>query len=58
MLCVTFILTIYLGYRLGTSSEYRDFAPGASEQLAARHSMDGKLPTDESVSKEVTGVRK
>ncbi|KAH5770116.1 hypothetical protein HBI88_145210 [Parastagonospora nodorum] len=46
MLCVTFLLTIYLGVRLGTSSEYRDFAPGAAEQLAARTSVEGKIPED------------
>jgi hypothetical protein len=46
MLCATFLLTIYLGFRLGTSSEYRDFAPGAAEQLAARTSLEGKLPDD------------
>jgi hypothetical protein len=46
MLCVTFVMTIYLGFRLGTSSEYRDFAPGAAEQLATRTSLDGKLPND------------
>lgn len=43
MLCMTFFLTIYLGFRLGTSSEYRDFAPGASEQLVAA----GKLSEQE-----------
>lgn len=36
-------MTIYLGFRLGTSSEYRDFAPGAAEQLAARTSVEGKM---------------
>jgi hypothetical protein len=36
-------MTIYLGFRLGTSSEYRDFAPGAAEQLAARTSLEGKM---------------
>lgn len=46
MLCVTFLMTIYLGFRLGTSSEYRDFAPGAAEQLAARKSLEGKVPED------------
>lgn len=46
MLCATFLMTIYLGFRLGTSSEYRDFAPGAAEQLAARTSIDGKIPND------------
>jgi len=46
MLCVTFLMTIYLGFRLGTSSEYRDFAPGAAEQLAARTSLEGKIPED------------
>jgi hypothetical protein len=46
MLCLTFLLTIYLGFRLGTSSEYRDFAPGAAEQLAARTSLEGKNPEE------------
>lgn len=46
MLCLTFLMTIYLGVRLGTSAEYRDFAPGAAEQLAARTSVEGKLPDD------------
>ncbi|KAH8702939.1 MFS transporter-like protein [Phaeosphaeriaceae sp. PMI808] len=52
MLCATFFMTIYLGYRLGTSSEYRDFAPGAAEQLAARTSLEGKLPEDNRDSQE------
>lgn len=52
MLCCTFLMTIYLGFRLGTSSEYRDFAPGAAEQLAARSSVDGKLPDDGRDSRE------
>jgi hypothetical protein len=52
MLCVTFLLTIYLGFRLGTSSEYRDFAPGAAEQLAARTSLEGKIPDDARDSRE------
>ncbi|KAL6708204.1 hypothetical protein ACN47E_003388 [Coniothyrium glycines] len=47
MLCGTFFMTIYLGFRLGTSSEYRDFAPGAAEQLAARTSIDAKVPDHE-----------
>lgn len=46
MLCVTFLMTIYLGFRLGTSSEYRDFAPGAAEQLASSVGLQGKLPGD------------
>ncbi|KAF2028220.1 MFS transporter-like protein [Setomelanomma holmii] len=46
MLCTTFLMTIYLGFRLGTSSEYRDFARGAAEQLAARTSIDDKLPDE------------
>jgi len=54
MLCVTFLLTVYLGFRLGTSSEYRDFAPGAAEQLAARPSLEGKLPNDARDSREFT----
>jgi hypothetical protein len=52
MLCATFLLTIYLGFRLGTSSEYRDFAPGAAEQLAARTSLEGKIPEDGRDSRE------
>lgn len=52
MLCATFLLTIYLGFRLGTSSEYRDFAPGAAEQLAARTSLEGKQPNDARDSRE------
>ncbi|KAK7181938.1 hypothetical protein DPSP01_009533 [Paraphaeosphaeria sporulosa] len=52
MLCATFLMTIYLGFRLGTSSEYRDFAPGAAEQLAARTSIDGKIPNDARDSRE------
>ena len=52
MLCATFLLTIYLGFRLGTSSEYRDFAPGADEQLAARISVEGKVPDDARDSRE------
>jgi hypothetical protein len=57
MLCATFLLTIYLGFRLGTSSEYRDFAPGAAEQLAARTSLEGKLPEDDRESGEFTAAR-
>jgi hypothetical protein len=52
MLCATFLLTIYLGFRLGTSSEYRDFAPGAAEQLAVRTSLEGKLTDDARDSRE------
>lgn len=53
MLCATFLMTIYLGFRLGTSSEYRDFAPGAAEQLAARSSMgESKLPDEGRDSRE------
>jgi hypothetical protein len=55
MLCATFLLTVYLGFRLGTSSEYRDFAPGAAEQLAARTSLEGKLPDDTRDSREFSG---
>jgi hypothetical protein len=58
MLCATFLLTIYLGFRLGTSSEYRDFAPGAAEQLAARPSLEGKLPDDGRDSMEFPSVVK
>jgi hypothetical protein len=56
MLCATFLLTIYLGFRLGTSSEYRDFAPGAAEQLAARTSLEEKLPDDARDSREFPAV--
>ncbi|KAF3032417.1 hypothetical protein E8E11_003134 [Didymella keratinophila] len=52
MLVVTFIGTIYLGFRLGTSAEYRDFAPGAAEQLAARTSIEGKIPDEARDSRE------
>lgn len=52
MLCATFLMTIYLGFRLGTSSEYRDFAPGAQEQLARVISVEGKLPDDARDSRE------
>ena len=52
MLCVTFLMTIYLGFRLGTSSEYRDFAPGAEEQLARVISLDGKIPDETRDSRE------
>jgi hypothetical protein len=52
MLCVTFLMTIYLGFRLGTSSEYRDFAPGAEEQLARVISLDGKIPDEARDSRE------
>lgn len=47
MLVATFAMTIYLGFRLGTSSEYRDFAPGAAEQLAAASNLEGKLASEE-----------
>jgi hypothetical protein len=43
MLCVTFLMIIYLGFKLGVSSEYRDFAPGAEEQLAQTISVEGKV---------------
>jgi hypothetical protein len=56
MLCATFLLTIYLGFRLGTSSEYREFAPGAAEQLAARTSLEGKLPDDARDSREFPAI--
>lgn len=51
MLCCTFLMTIYLGFRLGTTSEYRDFAPGAAEQLAARNSIDGSMPEYEKTAR-------
>jgi hypothetical protein len=43
MLCATFLMIIYLGFKLGISSEYRDFAPGAEEQLAQAISVEGKV---------------
>ncbi|KAH7132288.1 MFS transporter-like protein [Dendryphion nanum] len=45
MLCSTFLMTIYLGFKLGTGSEYREFAPGAAEQLA-----NSKLDDERSAS--------
>jgi hypothetical protein len=52
MLWAAFLMAIYLGFRLGTSSETRDFAPGAAEQLAARTSIEGKLPSEARDSRE------
>jgi hypothetical protein len=43
MLCATFLMIIYLGFKLGVSSEYRDFAPGAEEQMAQTISVEGKV---------------
>jgi hypothetical protein len=43
MLCATFLMIIYLGFKLGVSSEYRDFAPGAEEQFAQTISVEGKV---------------
>jgi hypothetical protein len=57
MLCVTFLMTIYLGFRLGTSSEYRDFAPGAEEQLARVISLDGKIPDEARDSREFPSAK-
>lgn len=54
MLCATFLMTIYLGFKLGTSSEYRDFAPGAAEQLASRTNVEDKLPEEARESREYT----
>lgn len=47
-------MTIYLGFRLGTSSEYRDFAPGAAEQLATAGKLDdgeGEAQTEKATPK-------
>ena len=52
MLCFTFLMIIYLGFKLGTSSEYRDFAPGAQEQLAQTISVEGKIPDEARDSRE------
>ena len=53
MLCATFLMIIYLGFKLGISSEYRDFAPGAEEQLAQVISVEGKVPDDTRDSQEI-----
>jgi hypothetical protein len=53
MLCATFLMIVYLGFKLGISSEYRDFAPGAEEQLAQVISVEGKLPDDTRDSQEI-----
>jgi hypothetical protein len=53
MLCATFFMIIYLGFKLGVSSEYRDFAPGAEEQLAQVISVEGKVPDDTRDSQEI-----
>lgn len=53
MLCTTFFIIIYLGFKLGVSSEYRDFAPGAEEQLAQVISVEGKVPDDSRDSQEI-----
>lgn len=52
MLCATFLMTIYLGFKLGVSSEYRDFAPGADEQLAQTISVEGKVADETRDSRE------
>lgn len=52
MLCATFLMVIYLGFRLGISSEYRDFAPGAQEQLAQTVSVEGKIVDEARDSRE------
>jgi len=52
MLCFTFLMIVYLGFKLGTSSEYRDFAPGAQEQLAQTISVEGKIPDEARDSRE------
>ena len=46
MLGATFLMTIYLGFKLGTGSEYREFAPGAAEQLA-NSAANNKLADNE-----------
>jgi hypothetical protein len=53
MLCATYLMIIYLGFKLGISSEYRDFAPGAEEQLAQVISVEGKVPDDTRDSQEI-----
>jgi len=52
MLCFTFLMIIYLGFKLGTGSEYRDFAPGAQEQFERTISVQGKIPDDARDSRE------
>lgn len=52
MLCFTFLMIVYLGFKLGVSSEYRDFAPGAQEQLANTTSVEGKIPDEARDSRE------
>jgi hypothetical protein len=47
------LMTVYLGVRLETSAEYRDFALGAAEQQATRTSIEGKLPDDARDSREL-----
>lgn len=53
MLCATFLMIVYLGFKLGISSEYRDFAPGAEEQLAQVISVEGKVLDDTRDSQEI-----
>ena len=45
-------MIVYLGFKLGVSSEYRDFAPGAQEQLARTISVEGKVPDEARDSRE------
>ena len=52
MLCSTFLMVVYLGFKLGISSEYRDFAPGAEEQLAQAIGVEGKVPDEARDSRE------
>jgi hypothetical protein len=52
MLCATFLMIVYLGFKLGVSSEYRDFAPGAEEQLAQTISVEGKVADEARDSRE------
>jgi hypothetical protein len=53
MLCATFLMILYLGFKLGVSSEYRDFAPGADEQLAQTISVQGKVADEPRDSREL-----
>lgn len=45
-------MLIYLGFKLGISSEYRDFAPGAQEQLAQTAGVEGKVVDEARDSRE------
>ncbi|KAJ4291684.1 hypothetical protein N0V90_009579 [Kalmusia sp. IMI 367209] len=44
MLCATFLMTMYLGFKLGTSSEYRESEPDEAEQAATDVTLQSKLP--------------